>query len=77
MNDYSYYSFGSNFERAFIGLISVISGIILVYLAIMGPLVKGAIKYKTAEVINNQLVGQDLVNLLVLPRFWPLTPWAG
>ena len=37
-----------------------------IYLAVQGPLVRGAITYKTAAVINNQLVGQDLVNILLL-----------
>ncbi|MCX8160334.1 MAG: hypothetical protein N3G18_05315 [Candidatus Saccharicenans sp.] len=66
MNEHSYDDFGPNFERVVIGLIAVLTGIILIYLAVMGPLVTGTIKYKTAEDINNQLIGQDLVNLVVL-----------
>ena len=66
MNDYSYHSFGSNFERFFIGLISVATGVILIYLAVAGPLITGEIKYKTADVVTNQLIGQDLVNMVVL-----------
>jgi len=66
MNEYSYNNFGSNFERIFIGLISVAAGVTLIYLALMGPLYLGLIKYRTPEVINNQLVGQDLVNLAVV-----------
>ncbi|MGQ9800501.1 MAG: hypothetical protein ACUVRL_02375 [Candidatus Saccharicenans sp.] len=66
MNNISYNASGSNFERIFIGLISVTAGLILIYLAIMGPLIKGEIRYRTPEVINNQLLGQDLVNLAVL-----------
>ncbi|MDI6698617.1 MAG: hypothetical protein QME85_06745 [Candidatus Saccharicenans sp.] len=69
MNDHSYnslHTYGSNFERIFIGLMAVLAGLTLIYLAVMGPLVSGAIKYRTPEVINNQLIGQDLVNLAVL-----------
>jgi len=66
MNSVSRYNFGSDFERIFIGLMTVAAGIILIYLAVMGPLISGAIKYRTPEVINNQLIGQDLVNLAVL-----------
>lgn len=69
MNDHSYNrlnAYGSNFERIFTGLMAILAGITLIYLAVMGPLVSGAIKYRTPEVINNQLIGQDLVNLAVL-----------
>lgn len=66
MNKHSDNSFGINFERVSIGLIAVWAGIILIYLAVMGPLLSGAIKYRTAENINNQLIGQDLVNMVVL-----------
>jgi hypothetical protein len=66
MNEHSYNSFGSNYERVFVGLIAVWAGIVLIYLAVMGPLITGAIKYKTADDINNQLIGQDLVNMVVL-----------
>lgn len=69
MNDHSYINpdnCGSNFERIFIGLLAILAGITLIYLAVMGPLVSGEIKYRTPEVINNQLIGQDLVNLAVL-----------
>lgn len=66
MNEISHHASASNFERIFIGLISVTAGLILINLAIMGPLIKGEIRYRTPEVINNQLLGQDLVNLAVL-----------
>jgi hypothetical protein len=58
--------FGSPFERVFVGLIAVMAGLVLIYLAIQGPLLRGVIKYKTAEITNNQLVGQDLVNLVLM-----------
>ena len=58
--------FGNSFERISVALISIISGIFLIYLAIMGPAFLGQIHYKTAEVVNNQLVGQDIVNLFLL-----------
>lgn len=54
------------FERIFTALLAILSGVILILLAIQGPLHLNHIHYKTAEVINNQLLGQDIVNLLVL-----------
>jgi hypothetical protein len=57
---------GSPFERIFVGLLSAATAAILVYLAIHGPLFLRAIKYKTAEVVNNQLIGQDIVNMFLL-----------
>ena len=62
MND----AFGSPFERIFVGLIAALTGIALVTLAIQGPLIRGAIIYRTAAAINNQLAGQDIVNLGLL-----------
>jgi len=59
-------SYGSRFERIFVSLLAVSTGAILIYLAIRGPLFLGSIKYKTAAVISNQLIGQDVVNLLLL-----------
>ncbi|MBI4811204.1 MAG: hypothetical protein HY800_07175, partial [Ignavibacteriales bacterium] len=35
-------------------------------MAIKGPLFLHHIKYKTADIINNQIVGQDIVNLFLL-----------
>ena len=58
--------FGNSFERISVAVISVISGIFLIYLAIMGPAFLGHIHYKTAEVVNNQLIGQDIINLFLL-----------
>lgn len=58
--------FGNSFERIFVAFLSVASGMILIYLAIMGPLFLDLIHYKTADVINNQLAGQDIVNMFVL-----------
>jgi hypothetical protein len=59
-------AFGSSFERIFVGIVAIMTGLCLIYLAIQGPLVRGVLTYKTAAVINNQLVGQDLVNILLL-----------
>jgi hypothetical protein len=58
--------YGSPFERIAVALVAVATGIVLIYLAIEGPLVLHHIKYKTADIINNQLVGQDIVNLFLL-----------
>jgi hypothetical protein len=38
----------------------------LIYLAIEGPLFLNHIRYKTADIINNQLVAQDFVNMFLL-----------
>ena len=58
--------FGSPFERAFVGLVAVMAGFVLIYLAVQGPLIRGVISYKTAPDINNQLAGQDIVNLALM-----------
>jgi hypothetical protein len=66
MSDLKEGSFGSSFERIFVGALSLLTGAVLIYLAIQGPLFLNAVRYKTAEVVNNQLIGQDVVNLFVL-----------
>jgi uncharacterized Tic20 family protein len=66
MNKTTEIIFGNSFERIFIAFLSVVTGIILIYMAIIGPLFLDLIRYKTAEVINNQLFGQDIVNIFVL-----------
>jgi hypothetical protein len=58
--------YGGPLERIFVAALSVAAGLVLIFLAIQGPLVRGAIRYKTAEVISNQLFGQDVVNLVLL-----------
>jgi hypothetical protein len=58
--------FGSPFERIFVGALAVMAGLTLAYLAARGPLFSGPIRYKTAAVINNQLIAQDAVNLFLL-----------
>jgi len=55
--------FGSPFERIFVGVAALVAALVLIYLAIQGPLVLGTIAYKTAPVTNNQLIGQDAVNI--------------
>ena len=59
-------SFGSGFERVFVGIVAVVAGFVLIDLAVQGPLIRGVITFKTAPVIANQLVGQDVVNLVLL-----------
>jgi hypothetical protein len=66
MNDRPLDPFGSTFERIFVGLVAMSAGLALIYLAIQGPLVRGVLTFKTAAVVNNQLVGQDLVNLVLM-----------
>ncbi|OGU62747.1 MAG: hypothetical protein A3K31_05465 [Ignavibacteria bacterium RIFOXYA12_FULL_35_25] len=62
----NYKTFGNSFERIFVALISIAAGITLIFLAIEGPLFMQHIKYKTADIMNNQLIGQDVVNMFVL-----------
>ncbi len=59
-------SFGNPFERILTSLLAIATGLILIYLAMEGPLFLGHIRYRTADIVNNQLVGQDLVNLFLL-----------
>ncbi len=59
-------SFGSPFERAFVGAVAVAAALSLAYLAVQGPLVRGVIAYKTAPGIIGQLMGQDAVNLFLM-----------
>jgi hypothetical protein len=63
-NDYNY--FGTNFERVFIGCLAILTGLMLAYLAIQGPLFLNYIQYKTHQLVINQLIGQDAVNLFLL-----------
>jgi hypothetical protein len=58
--------FGSDFERIITALFTIISAILMIYLAVMGPMFAGAIKYKTGDIVNNQLIGQDAVNLFII-----------
>lgn len=58
--------FGSRFERMFVGFLAVATGVLLVYLAIQGPLFLGVIRYRTHPLILNQIIGQDVVNLVLL-----------
>ncbi|NSW94413.1 MAG: hypothetical protein HPY62_06875 [Bacteroidales bacterium] len=54
------------FERIFVAVLALASALILIYLAVQGPLFLNNIRYKTAEVINNQLIAQDIVNMFLL-----------
>ncbi|MCK7541256.1 MAG: hypothetical protein MZV63_65405 [Marinilabiliales bacterium] len=59
-------SFGSSFERIFIGLTAAAAGLALAFLAVQGPLIQGVVTYKTAPGIMGQLAGQDAVNLVLV-----------
>lgn len=63
-NDFTY--FGTEFERIVIGYLSILTGLMLAYLAIQGPLFLNYIHYKTHQIVINQLIGQDAVNLFLL-----------
>ncbi len=60
------FNFENSFERIFVAILAILTALTLIYLAVQGPLMLGNIKYKTADLVNNQLIGQDLINLVVL-----------
>lgn len=64
----------ASFERILVACLAILTGLALAWLAIAGPLFLGILSYKTAPTGINQIMGQDLVNLLVLS---PLTILAG
>ena len=66
MNKNNDATFGSSFERIFVALISVATGFTLIYLAIEGPLFLQHIKYKSADIVINQIVAQDFINMFML-----------
>jgi hypothetical protein len=66
MNNSNDAAFGSSFERIFVALIAIATGITLIYLTAEGPLIFHHIKYRTADIINNQIASQDIVNMFIL-----------
>lgn len=66
MNNISESTKAKAFERFFVGFMAMSAGLLLIYLALLGPLFLGIIKYRTAEAIISQLIGQDIVNLFLL-----------
>lgn len=59
-------TFGSRFERVFVGLVAIAAAFVLAYLAVQGPLLRGVIAYRTAPGLIGQLMGQDAVNLVLM-----------
>ena len=53
-------------ERYLIGVLAITSGITLLYLAILGPLVLDRISYKTSASAYTQTMAQDIVNIILL-----------
>ncbi len=66
MNNQQDGSFWSAFERYLVCLLSLVSGLVLIYLAIEGPLFLNNIHYRTSLSGICQLKGQDFVNLYLL-----------
>ncbi|OHD14190.1 MAG: hypothetical protein A2Y41_05660 [Spirochaetes bacterium GWB1_36_13] len=62
-------NFGSNFERYLVSFLSFISGLILVYLVVKGPLFLNHLQYKTSLSGIFQIKGQDFTNLFLLTPF--------
>ena len=54
------------FERVFIGITAVATGIGLAVMASLGPLWLGIIEYKTSPSAIYQFIGQDMVNLFIM-----------
>src|SRR6056297_1525686 len=54
------------FERVFIGITAIATGIGLAAMAAMGPLWLGIIQYKTSPSAIYQFIGQDMVHLFVM-----------
>ncbi len=66
-------NFGSSFERYLVCFLSFTTGLVLIYLAIEGPLLLNTIHYKTSPSGIFQIKGQDVINLLLLA---PLLIWS-
>ena len=59
-------NFGTAFERYLICFLSLTTGLVLIYLAVEGPLLLNTIHYKTSPSGIFQIKGQDLINLFLL-----------
>lgn len=66
-------SWGLPMERIAAALTTILTGIILIWLAVEGPLIRGVLTYKTAPTAVYQIMGQDLVNLMLLGPLAVLT----
>ncbi|MDP4144759.1 MAG: hypothetical protein Q8936_09835 [Bacillota bacterium] len=55
-----------DFEKVFISTLSIVSGIIIAYLSILGPLFLNKILYKTSRAALYQMQAQDLTNLIFI-----------
>jgi len=49
-----------------IALLSISQGLVMIYLAVIGPLIQNKIIYKTSPLAINQMYGQDIANLILL-----------
>lgn len=56
----------NHFERVFIGITALATGIGLAAMASLGPLWLGVIEYKTSPSAIYQFIGQDMVNLFIM-----------
>jgi hypothetical protein len=70
INDY----YGTGFERVTVGILALLNGLMLAFLSLMGPLFLDRIVYKTHPLVVNQLLGQDIINIVIMS---PLLMIAG
>ncbi|MDF2699960.1 MAG: hypothetical protein K0Q49_1516 [Haloplasmataceae bacterium] len=54
------------FEKYLIAFLTISSGIVVIYLSIIGPLIAKELVYKTSQSAINQLYGQDITNMIFL-----------
>ncbi len=66
MNQNLKVNFGREFDRCAVCFLSFVSGLVLIYLAVEGPLLLNQIHYKTSPSGIFQIKGQDLINLVIL-----------
>ncbi len=54
------------FEFYFVAVLAILSGIVMIYISVMGPLLADKIQYKTSLSAIYQLQGQDIANIVFL-----------
>ena len=55
-----------NFEKYFMGILTIMAGIGIIFIVILGPLGINTIVYKTHPLVISQIEGQDLASILLI-----------